>query len=226
MRLKQIGIGASVVAGLALGGGTAVRAQEYPSQPTPPIEEHNTDTQHKMDSPMDNKVPTPGVEKGATEKGNIGDSAHADIAPTKLSTYDADFVKKANGITNAQIKLGQLAAEHASSTDVKDLAKKFVDDNTKAKDDLKTIADRKGITLSEDLSPADQQTYNKLSKLSGKEFDDAYVAATVKDLQSAVPIFMRATTSSKDEDLKSFAQRTLPTLRADNSQAKRESQKM
>ena len=52
----------------------------------------------------------------------------------------------------------------------------------------------------------------KLAKLSGAEFDKAYIDMMVKDHKKDVAEFEKESKGAKDSDLKSWASTTLPTL--------------
>jgi putative membrane protein len=58
-----------------------------------------------------------------------------------------------------------------------------------------------------------QAQQDKLSQLSGAEFDRAYVAAMVEEHQKDVRDFSRQASSGADADVKAFAAKTLPTLK-------------
>ncbi len=135
-------------------------------------------------------------------------------APAKLAAGDEIFVKKAASGGMLEVKLGEAAKEKASSQDAKDFAAMMVADHTKANDDLKSIATSKGAEVPTDLNAKDKASFDKLSKLSGAEFDKAYAKDMVKDHKEDIAEFERASKSLKDPDLKAFAEKTLPTLKA------------
>jgi len=139
---------------------------------------------------------------------------------TKPSTADTRFMKSAAEGGMAEVKLGQLAQEKASNQSVKDFGKRMVNDHTKANDQLKDLALKKGVDLPTSISAKDQATYDRLSKLSGSEFDREYMRDMVKDHQMDVSEFRRETQMAKDADTKAFAQQTLPTLDDHLNQAK------
>jgi putative membrane protein len=111
-----------------------------------------------------------------------------------------------------EVELGQLAAQKASSPEVKNFGQHMVDDHSKANDQLKQLATQKGVTLPASMSAAQKQDVNKLSKLSGAAFDSAYVSMMVKDHKKDVAEFQKESKSGKDSDVKSWASTTLPTL--------------
>src|SRR3954469_20837026 len=133
---------------------------------------------------------------------------------------DTAFVKKAAQGGLAEVELGQLATQKASSEDVKKFGQRMVDDHTKANDQLKQIAGNKGVTLPTDLNSKDQAMKERLSKLDGEKFDQAYMKNMVRDHTKDVSEFRKESTSGKDSDLKSFASQTLPTLEDHLKEAK------
>ena len=126
---------------------------------------------------------------------------------------DATFVKKAADGGMAEVSLAKLAQEKASNADVKSFAAKLEKDHSQANDDLKELASKKSITLPTEPSKNHKALHDKLAKLSGAEFDKAYVAAMLEDHQKDVREFSRVASSNGDADVKAFASKTLPTLK-------------
>lgn len=125
---------------------------------------------------------------------------------------DQSFVTKAAIGGMAEVKLGQLATQKASNADVKKFGQQMVDDHGKANDELKQLASQKGITLPTDVDAKQQATYDRLSKLSGAEFDKAYMHDMVTDHHEDVSEFQKESRSGSDPDVKAWATKTLPTL--------------
>jgi len=126
---------------------------------------------------------------------------------------DAAFVKKAADGGMAEVALAKLAQEKASNADVKSFAATLEKDHTAANDELKEVASKKNITLPASPSKNHQALHDKLAKLSGAEFDKAYVSAMLEDHQKDVREFARVSSASGDADVKAFATKTLPTLK-------------
>jgi len=134
---------------------------------------------------------------------------------------DNSFATKAAQGGMAEVQLGQLAETHAASPDVKNFGKMMVDDHTKANDELKAVAAKKSITLPTGIDAKSQATYDRLSKLTGADFDRAYMRDMVNDHRTDVNEFKREANSGSDPDLKAFASKTLPTLEHHLSEAER-----
>lgn len=129
-----------------------------------------------------------------------------------LAASDRTFVMKAAKGGLAEVEMGRLAAEKASNPDVKSFGQRMVDDHSKANDELKSIAEQKGIQLPTELDAKDKAARDKLAKLSGDAFDRAYMTDMVKDHKTDVGEFKKESQSGKDADIKAFAGKTLPTL--------------
>ena len=129
-----------------------------------------------------------------------------------VAAADQHFVTDVALDGMAEVELGQLAQQKAESSEVKDFAKRMVDDHGKANDELKSLASSKSITLPTTVDAKHKATHDRLAKLSGAAFDRAYMQAMVSDHQQAVKMFRQQSTSAKDADIKAFAAKTLPTL--------------
>jgi putative membrane protein len=125
---------------------------------------------------------------------------------------DNQFLAAAAQGGMAEVQMGQLAVQHASNDAVKKFGQRMVDDHSKANDELKALATRKGFTLRSDMDAKQKSTIARLSKLNGAEFDRAYMQDMVKDHGEDVAEFKRESDSGNDQDLKAFASKTLPTL--------------
>lgn len=112
----------------------------------------------------------------------------------------------------AEVKLGRLAAEKGSSADVKAFGQQMVDDHGKANERLKSVAESEGMTLPSDVNGKQQAMYDRLSKLSGAQFDSAYIKGMMMDHQEDVKEFKKESESGTDEKIKSFASETLPVI--------------
>lgn len=137
----------------------------------------------------------------------------ANTPPANLSSTDRDFAMKAAQGGMAEVELGNLAQQRGSSAAVKDFGKKLVTDHTKANNDLKDIAVKDGITLPADVDAAHRKTIDRLSKLSGAQFDREFLKDAVKDHREDISEFEKQADKGTDPALKNFASSNLPTLR-------------
>ncbi len=113
----------------------------------------------------------------------------------------------------AEVELGKLAVEKAENPEVKKFGQKMIEDHSKALEELKKVAEQKNTPLPPDILPTQKAAKEKLSKLSGAEFDKEYVKTMVEDHKKDVTAFEAATKTVGDADVKAFAEKTLPTLK-------------
>jgi putative membrane protein len=125
---------------------------------------------------------------------------------------DETFAMKAAQGGLAEVQLGQLALQKASNSDVKEFAQKMVDDHQSANEKLKDAAGKENFALPVALAAKDKAEAARLNNLSGGAFDKAYMAHMVADHRKDVAEFQREAKSGQDEQIKNFAQETLPTL--------------
>ena len=143
-----------------------------------------------------------------------------DVQQTETKIDEKRFVKDAllGGMT--EVELGKVALERASSDPVKQFAQKMIDDHSKANEDLKQLASKENINVPDSLDSKHQSRVEKLSKLSGADFDRAYIKDQLKDHQQDVQEFQQEAQRGSDPDVKSFASKTLPVLEEHLSMAK------
>jgi len=161
------------------------------------------------------------TEATARESGQNGAaSTQANGSGSQVSASDKAFMKKAAQGGLEEVEIGQMVASKAQSNDVKQFAQRMVEDHTKANDQLKSLAQQKGVTLPTQMDAKGQALKSRLEKLSGDQLDKAYMKAMVQDHTKDVQEFKTASQTAKDSDVKSFASNTLPTLQSHLQQAK------
>jgi putative membrane protein len=155
----------------------------------------------------------------ATGPAGPGSADNPDTATMTRKVDDSKFVKDAALGGMAEVELGKLATQKASSDAVKQFGQKMVDDHSKANDQLKEIASKENISIPASLDSKHQSRIEKLSKLSGPDFDKAYVKDQVKDHKKDVSQFKNEAESGSNPNIKQFASTTLPTLQEHLSMA-------
>jgi len=129
-----------------------------------------------------------------------------------LNTMDVHFLREAAIINLFEIKSSQLAGEKSSNAFVTEYAKEMIADHQMAFAELKEIAESKGVSLPQDLPPDLMRLYRHLENQSGTTFDAAYQNAQRSGHANASNEFKGEIENGKDEDVKAFAVKTLPTV--------------
>jgi len=132
--------------------------------------------------------------------------------PMAVNADDSKFATDAANGGLAEVALGKLAETKASNAQVKSFAEMMVKDHGKANDELTAIAKKKNITLPAAPDAEHQKKLDDLSKLSGKDFDKAYVDAMVDGHKKTLDLMRMAADKCSDSELKAFAAKTAPVV--------------
>lgn len=131
---------------------------------------------------------------------SLAGAARAEDPPTiegsSLSANDKTFMKKAAKGGMMEVAMGKMAEQNAQSEDVKSFGKRMVADHSKANDELKSIASKKGFQL-----PNKEHSRKWTS-------DKAYMDMMVKDHEKDLAEFKEEASSGSDPDVKKFAEDT------------------
>jgi putative membrane protein len=133
-------------------------------------------------------------------------------AAATVSTADQDFMLAAGQVNLTEMKLGEYASQNGKRDDVKEFGQRMVKDHTAINDDLKALAAQKDVTLPDSLDAAHQKMVDKLMALTGSEFDKAYIAGMFNGHKKAIKAFKAESAKTKDADVKSFADKSIPVL--------------
>jgi putative membrane protein len=133
---------------------------------------------------------------------------------SSLSANDKTFIHKAAKGGMMEVAMGRLAEQNGKSDDVKSFGKRMVTDHSKANDELKSIAEKKGV------------------KLPGKEpsetwdSDKAYIDMMVKDHEKDLAEFQEEAKNGSDADVKKFAEDTAKVVQEHFDLAKKTQSKL
>jgi putative membrane protein len=126
-----------------------------------------------------------------------------------ISPSSADFVKEAASSDMFEIESSKLAAQKADGP-TKAFATQMIADHTKTSNELKTSA--KGIQIPPAMSATHQKMIDKLTGLQGEEFTKQYRSDQVTAHKEAVSLFERYAKGGDNNELKTWAGKTLPAL--------------
>ena len=111
-----------------------------------------------------------------------------------------------------EVSLGKVAADKAVNFGVRQFGRRMLTDHGKIGQDLAKIASSKGASLPSEPAAGQQMETEKLAKLSGPEFDKAYMALMVRDHKANEKEFKRASEKVQDPEFKAFAATTLTVV--------------
>lgn len=157
-------------------------------------------------------------DMNSNQSGNMNQGAGRKMM---LNSMDSKFMMMAAQGGLAEVAMGRLAAERASSDDVKRYAQRMVEDHTKAGEELMQLAATKGVTLPTAPDAKHQAMLTKLGTMSGAAFDREYLKnAGVKDHEKMQKLFSDEANKGADAEVKAFAAKTLPVVQMHLSMAR------
>ena len=133
--------------------------------------------------------------------------------PPMQRMEDRDFVHQALQGGMAQVKLGQLAAQKGATSAVRQLGQKMVSDHTQLDNLMKQVAANMEMNAPRKMSKKDKKLYARLSALSGKQFDDAYLKAMLKDHKNDLTAFRREANDSQNPQVRQVASEGVQMIR-------------
>ena len=133
---------------------------------------------------------------------------------SSLSAKDKTFMKKAAKGGTMEVAMGKMATQSAQSDDVKSFGKRMIIDHSKANDELKSIAAKKGVKL------PSKEPSEKWSS------DKAYMDMMVKDHEKDLAEFQEEASTGTDPDVKKFAEDTAKVVQEHLDLAKQTQSKL
>ncbi len=128
------------------------------------------------------------------------------------SNVDRQFVMKAAQSDMTEIKTSQLALQRSQNSKVRQFAQMMVQQHTQSSSKLKPIAAQKGVTLPTSLGTSNTALLTQLTKLSGTQFDQAYMKGQAQAHQKTEALYQKELQQGQDSDVKSFASQILPIV--------------
>ena len=110
----------------------------------------------------------------------------------------------------AEVEAGKLASRKAEKPEVKKFAEKMVQDHGRKLEDLKGLAEKKGVAAPNQPSGEQQAMLKKLQAASGAEFDRVYMSEMVKAHGKVLQDTRKVASEARDADLKAAAQKSAP----------------
>lgn len=143
--------------------------------------------------------------------------------PTAPHKDDKEFMESAAHSDQNEIQQSKMALAKGVTGMAKEMADKMIADHTKSTADLKKIAAKKGITLPTDMDADHKAMAPAMERLSGKDFEQKYLAQMVTDHQKTANTMMAHEKMTQDADLKAFIGKTLPVVQQHLGMAEKDS---
>ena len=148
------------------------------------------------------------AKESADSVNKAKDTSATSADTMKTVAGDAKFATSAAAGGMAEIELSKLAQQKTSDAQIKKFAAMMEKDHSAAGDSLMAIAKKENITLPAAMDADHQKKYDDMSKLTGTDFDKAYVNLMVDDHKGALSLMQDEAKNGKDPALAAFAGKT------------------
>ena len=148
---------------------------------------------------------------GACNRGGGVQAARED-RPPNATPAEQDFMMKATQAHLSDMDMARLAMQKSENSDVRDFANMIQRDHTNAVEDLTDLMKDKNVSQPSTLTPEAKLDIEKMTGLSGAEFDREFVNMMVSDHQKAVEMFRDIASIAQNPDIKKYAEDLLPKL--------------
>lgn len=151
---------------------------------------------------------------GATGASGMGQTAAGGAAAgAKLASGDQQILKDMAMADMAEIEGGKLAQSKGQSAEVKAFGQQMIDDHTQNLNEVKALAQARGVTLPTEPDAKHKAMAAKLEKMSGADFDKAYMKqAGVQDHKTVHAKLVAASKKAKDPEVKALVDKTEPVV--------------
>jgi len=154
------------------------------------------------------------------DKSRTDDKHHNDKAGDDKKFNDTHFVDHAYTDGQNEVMMNRMAVERSRNEDVRKFATKMVEDHSKANTELTLLVSELRIAVPDKPLPEQEKDMRHLGSPDVKDFDKEFMDHMVMGHEKAVKLFEQGSKELKNERLKGFATKTLPTLREHLKMAK------
>ena len=129
-----------------------------------------------------------------------------------LSNTDQQFMTMAARADMTEAHEGQMAEHQARRADVKDFAKKLVQDHTESYEHLTELATKTGVSIPKGIDSGKIRAIQQLVHLKGARFDRVFTKEEIVAHRQAIAAFKREAAHGQDADVKAYASQMIPVL--------------
>jgi putative membrane protein len=132
--------------------------------------------------------------------------------PDHPNTQDKLFVRQAAIGGRAEVELGKLAQDKAQAQSVREFGERMTQDHGDANERLLALGKKAEPSIPETPDAEHEALHGRLSKLSGADFDRAYMQAQLEDHQKTANLLVWEIGSGQSAELTKYAAETLPAV--------------
>jgi len=138
----------------------------------------------------------------------------AQLGDNALSYSDQDFLTQLYQEVIVSQKLASLAVNFGNKGSVRSLAARTTDSLRQIREQVRILARKKGVVISDELIAQNQDVFDRLSNATGDGFDHTYLDILLQYLPRIQSRCENIVATTQDADLKALAASLIPPIKA------------
>ena len=139
------------------------------------------------------------------------------VTPPLTPADSAALLGLAQG-SMAEVRLAQLAQQRSVSDQIRLLAQRLISDHNRANAHLYPLAQQRGVMIPQTVDPMYLPMEQRLTALSGQQFDVAFLEQMIADHARTSAMLERISVTAVDPGLRAWAAGQLPVIREHQAQ--------
>jgi putative membrane protein len=135
----------------------------------------------------------------------------ADNEDSKIDSAGLVFIKNVDEVSQAEIKAATVAEMTSKNPRVANFAHKLIKDYNDSQQKLRDIKAKTSITTPSEINAADKKMIDSISKLSGLQFDQAFMKSVV-DKSGKIDVLFVNASQDKSKAISGYARKIMPAL--------------
>lgn len=128
---------------------------------------------------------------------------------SQKSISDQAFLQAAAKDTAGEIQIARLAQQKSSDSNVRQAAQQLMNQEQQKQQHLQSVAQQEGVNLNNSPTAAAKARYDKLSQLSGSQFDSAFMHSAVAGHLHELPLLQYEANNANSDAVRNYAQHAL-----------------
>jgi len=149
----------------------------------------------------------------------LADESPAPAAETQYENGDQEFLERALGVNQLELQLGRLAAERATTPEVKAMGQAMVQKHTELGHQLAELARQAGGSGNAELSSDQRATFDRVASQSGGAFDPVFKQVVDAGHVQELAMYRDEVSRAKSPALRELAQGRVVKLQETVAQA-------
>jgi putative membrane protein len=125
---------------------------------------------------------------------------------------DIKFIREETADNKLETDLAQLAQSRAQNSDVRRYAQRMISDNARLQNEWVNMAAASGLTINPSYGKKHRRKLEDLQKLSGKDFDRAYMTLMIQNHKDYLTAFRTDGKNARSTQVRNLVSNDLPVL--------------